>query len=143
MAQGLRFCSMQKNTIWYIAAAVLVVVSAGALYWSWHANHHPVAPEAPAAVTAPVPPNSGIANPVPVPSGLTAQPLPPLESSDKPLHDSLVDLFSAKSVDALLRPEMLVRHIVVTVDNLPRKHLATELRPIKNLPLPNWAFERI
>jgi hypothetical protein len=125
---------MQKNTIWYVAAGVLVVLSAGALYWSWHANHHPVAAEQPAPVTPPSPPQSGIANPVPVPSGLTAQPLPPLEASDKPVHDSLADLFSAKSVDELLRPEMLVRHLVVTIDNLPRKHLSVELRPTKNLP---------
>jgi Protein of unknown function (DUF3014) len=125
---------MQKNTIWYVAAAVLVVVCAGALYWSWHANHHPVAAEAPPEVTAPIPPNSGITNPVPVPSGLTAQPLPPLEGSDKPLHDSLADLFGAKSVDELFRPENLVRHMVVTIDNLPRKHLSTELRPTKELP---------
>jgi hypothetical protein len=82
----------------------------------------------------PIPAPSGITNPVPVPSGLTAQPLPPLDASDKPLHESLVELFGLKSVDDLFRPEMLVRHIVVTVDNLPRKHLAVELRPIKNPP---------
>jgi hypothetical protein len=123
---------MQKNTIWYVAAGVLVILSAGALYWSWHANHHPVTAEQPAPIT-PIPPQSGIANPVPVAAGLTTQPLPPLESSDKSVHDSLADLFSAKSVDELLRPEMLVRHMVVTIDNLPRKHLSTELRPNKNL----------
>jgi hypothetical protein len=125
---------MQKNTIWYVAAAVLVILSAGALYWSWHANHHPVAAEQQPAPITPIPPQSGIANPVPVASGLTTQPLPPLEASDKPVHDSLADLFSAKSVDELLRPEMLVRHMVVTIDNLPRKHLSVELRPNKNLP---------
>jgi hypothetical protein len=124
---------MHRNTIWYIAAAVLTIVSAGALYWSWHANHRPAAPEQP-VVTAPSPPNSGIANPVPVPSGLTAQPLPSLDASDKPLHDSLAELFSAKSVDEFFRPELLVRHLVVTVDNLPRKHLSVEMRPTKNLP---------
>ena len=124
---------MQKNTIWYVAAAVLVLLSAAALFVSWRSNHRPGAPE-PAAETAPIPAPSGIANPVPVPSGLTAQPLPPLEGSDKPLQDSLDDLFGAKSVDELFRPEMLVRHIVVSVDNLPRKHLAVELRPTKPLP---------
>jgi len=123
---------MQRNTIWYVAAGVLVLLGGIALFVSWRANHRPAAPQ-PAAETAPVPPPPGIANPVPVPSGLTAQPLPPLEASDKPLHDSLADLFGTKSVDELFRPEMLVRHIVVTVDNLPRKHLAVELRPTKSL----------
>jgi hypothetical protein len=124
---------MQKNTIWYVAAGALVLLSAVALYVSWRANHHAATPAAVAPV-APVPPESGIANPVPVPSGLTASPLPPLESSDKPLHDSLAELFGAKSVDELLRPDMLVRHMVVTVDNLPRKHAAVEMRPTKNVP---------
>jgi hypothetical protein len=123
---------MQRNTIWYAAAAVLVLLSAVALYVSWRANHHPAA--APTAAAPPIPPTTGVANPVPVPSGLTAAPLPPLEASDKPLHDSLADLFGAKSTDELFRPEMLVRHIVVTVDNLPRKHLAVEMRPTKTLP---------
>jgi DUF3014 family protein len=124
---------MQKNTIWYAAAAALVLLGGIALYLSWRANHRP-APEAPVAEAPAPPPAPGIANPVPVPSGLTAAPLPPLEASDKPVHDSLVDLFGAKTVDELFRPEMLIRHVVVTVDNLPRKHLAVELRPTKNLP---------
>ena len=124
---------MQRNTIWYVSAGALVLLSAVALFVSWRANHRQ-APAPAETSTAPIPPATGIANPVPVPSGLTAAPLPPLESSDKPVRDSLVDLFGAKSVDELLRPEMLIRHIVVTVDNLPRKHLAVELRPSKNPP---------
>ncbi len=124
---------MQKNTIWYAAAGALVLLSAAALYISWRANHHP-APPATAAPAAPVPAETGIANPVPVPSGLTATPLPPLDASDKPLHDSLGELFGGKTVDELFRPEMLVRHIVVTVDNLPRHHAAVEMRPTKSVP---------
>ena len=125
---------MHKNTIWYAAAGALVLLSAVALYVSWRANHHAAAQTTSSTPAAPLPPSTGIANPVPVPSGLTAAPLPPLEDSDKPLHDSLSELFSAKSVGELLRPEMIVRHIVVTVDNLPRKHAAIEMRPTKNVP---------
>src|SRR5262245_26019443 len=124
---------MQKNTIWYAAAAALVVLGGVALFVSWRANHKPP-PEAAATEATPPPPAPGIANPVPAPSGLSSVPLPPLEASDKPLHDSMVELFGLKTVEELFRPEMLIRHIVVTVDNLPRKHLAVELRPTKNLP---------
>lgn len=124
---------MQKNTIWYAAAGALVLLSAAALYVSWRANHHPP-PAAASNPTPPAPPSTGIANPVPVPSGLMATPLPPLEQSDKPLHDSLSELLSAKSVAELLRPDMIVRHIVVTVDNLPRRHSAVDMRPTKSVP---------
>lgn len=125
---------MHKNTIWYAAAGALVLLGAVALYVSWRANHRAAEQATASAPTAPMPPSSGIANPVPVPSGLTGAPLPRLEDSDKPLHDSLAELFSAKSVAELLRPDMIVRHIVVTVDNLPRKHAALEMRPTKNVP---------
>ncbi|HXR20427.1 MAG TPA: DUF3014 domain-containing protein [Steroidobacteraceae bacterium] len=124
---------MQKNTIWYAAAGALVLLGAIALFVSWRANHRPAGP-GPAAESTALTPPPGIVNPVPVASGLTTEPLPPLETSDKPMHDSLADLLGAKSVDELIRADMLVRHIVVTVDNLPRKHLAVELRPTKNLP---------
>ncbi len=125
---------MQKNMIWYASAGALVILSGVALFISWRAHHRQEAPPVATTTTAPIPPSTGIANPVPVPSGLTAAPLPPLESSDKPVHDSLVELFGAKSVDELFRPEALIRHFVVTVDNLPRKHLSVDLLPTKTLP---------
>jgi hypothetical protein len=37
-------------------------------------------------------------------------------------------------VQQFLVPESIVRHIVVTVDNLPRKKVAVELRPLKATP---------
>ncbi len=125
---------MQKNTVWYVTAAVLVILSTVALYLSWRRNHQtapPPPPEAPAAV---IPPTSGIANPVPVPPGLTTAPLPALENSDKPVQSALVDLFGEKSVAAFFRPEALIRHFVVTIDNLPRHHAAVEMRPTRPLP---------
>src|SRR5579872_6628399 len=101
---------MQKNLIWYASAGALVILSGVALFISWRA-HHRQEPPAAVTATAPAPPATGIANPVPVPSGLTAAPLPPLDSSDKPVHDSLTELFGAKSVDELFRPDMLIRHL--------------------------------
>lgn len=126
---------MQKNMIWYGAAGVLVVLAGIALFLSWRAHHTEQA--APVAATAPppaAPAPPAIANPVPAEASSNAPPLPPLESSDKPLHDALAELIGGKSVDELLRPEMLIRHIVVTVDNLPRRHASVEMRPTRNLP---------
>jgi len=50
------------------------------------------------------------------------------------VRQSLVDVFGAKAVTQFLVPENIVRHIVVTVDNLPRRKVAIELRPIKPTP---------
>jgi hypothetical protein len=120
---------MQKQ-IWWIGAS-LVVIAALVLLLSWRAHRHtatvnapnPVAPAAAAAVQNPVP--SAAAGP---------QALPALDASDGPLHGSLADLIGKNTVDKLFKPEQLVRHIVVTIDNLSRKRAAVELRPTKPLP---------
>jgi hypothetical protein len=121
---------MQKH-IWWVGGA-LVLIAAVVLFFSWRANRH--APTAPPAAVAPAqaPPAPAIENPVP--SGPIPQPLPPLDASDAPLHDAIAGLMGKRSVDSLLKPEQLVRHIVVTVDNLSRKKAAFESRPTKSLP---------
>jgi hypothetical protein len=86
----------------------------------------PAAPP-PQAATEPA-----VRNPVPVPAD--SKPLPALNDSDPELRDSITGVFGAKSVSQLLVPENIVRHIVVTVDNLPRKKVAIELRPLKPTP---------
>ena len=60
--------------------------------------------------------------------------LPDLNNSDPLLHESLAGLFQGSLVEQLLNPENIVRHIVATVDNLPRKKVAIEVRPVKATP---------
>jgi hypothetical protein len=118
---------MQKQ-IWWVGAA-LIVIAAAVLLFSWRANRHATpatSATAPAPVVAPA-----IQNPVPTNPAPPQESLPPLESSDAPLHDALSSLIGKRAVDSLLKAEQLVRHIVVTIDNLPRKRAAVELRPTR------------
>ena len=46
-------------------------------------------------------------------------------------HDSLAGVLGRNAVDQFLVPQNIVRHIVVTVDNLPRHRVAVDLRPVK------------
>jgi len=87
-------------------------------------------PPAPKANTEPA-----IQHPLPqsAPSALETA-LPALNDSDQLVHDSLAGLLGAKPVAQFLIPENIVRHIVVTIDNLPRKKVAVDLRPIKSTP---------
>ncbi|HWW21308.1 MAG TPA: DUF3014 domain-containing protein [Steroidobacteraceae bacterium] len=119
---------MQKH-IWWVGAA-LVLIAAVVLFFSWRANRH--AP--PPAATAPAPSAPAPAIQNPVPAAPTPQPLPPLQSSDGPLHEAMSELMGKRATDSLLKPEQLIRHIVVTVDNLSRKKAAFESRPTKPLP---------
>jgi Protein of unknown function (DUF3014) len=123
-----------QRYIWW-GGGGLVVIAAAVLLFSWRSNHHPPAPVASgttATTTTPAAPPA-IQNPVPASTGAT-QSLPSLEGSDQPMRDSLGEVIGRKAADALFRPEQIIRHIVVTIDNLSRKRTAVELRPTKSLP---------
>jgi hypothetical protein len=121
---------MQKH-IWWVGGG-LVLVAAVVLFFSWRANRPaaapPAAPTTEATTAAPA-----IQNPVPAIS-TAVEPLPALEASDAPLRDSISELIGKRAVDNLLKPEEIVRHMVVTIDNLSRKRLAVEVRPTKPIP---------
>src|SRR4030095_5932442 len=59
-----------------------------------------------------------------------SKPLPNLASSDSEVQDSLVGALG-RSLEQVLVTKDIVRHTVVTIDNLPRKKVAIQLRPLK------------
>jgi Protein of unknown function (DUF3014) len=126
-----------KPIIW--GAAAVVVGGAIALYLYSHRSHDTTpAASAPQQVqgTLPVPPPVAatapvIEHPVPVGSAPDTRPPPPLDQSDQSFHDALTAVPGAQASDKLLVPENIIRNIVVTTDNLSRKKVAVERRPIK------------
>jgi hypothetical protein len=126
--------SFWKRTIAYSAAAVAIVAAGGAYYY-----FKVVKDDAPPAATPPVAQAPAETPPAdtrehhPLPEATAPdKPLPPLNESDKDISGALAGLFGKKSVDELLVPEMVIRHIVVTVDNLPRNKVAEQMRPVKS-----------
>jgi len=114
--------------------AVVILACAAILLYSWHAHRQASkAPAHAAASQVPVPAAPAIQNPVPQ-TAPSAQPLPALADSDAPVHEALGGLIGAAAIDRLLKPDMLVRHLVVTIDNLSRKHAAAGQLP--NRPVP-------
>jgi hypothetical protein len=57
--------------------------------------------------------------------------LPPLKNSDHAITDALSNLLSKKTVVEFFYPEKIVRHIVATIDNLPRHTVAVQVLPVK------------
>lgn len=57
-------------------------------------------------------------------------PLPELGQSDAPFRKALGEILGRKGLAQVLSEE-LIYHIVVTVDNLPRKHLPASIVPLK------------
>ena len=60
-----------------------------------------------------------------------AAPLPQLKDSDPVIGEAISNLFGADTFEKYFRPEKLVRNIVVTIDNLPRKTVSLRLFPVK------------
>lgn len=125
-----------KPIIW--GAAAVVVAGAIGLYLYAHRDSLESKPPNSAAQEqierepAPPPVASApvIEHPVPDSSAAGA-PTPPLDQSDATFHDALTALPGAQAAEKLLVPDNIIRNIVVTVDNLSKKKVALDKRPIK------------
>src|SRR6202453_5469116 len=113
-----------------VAAAVGVV---GAAYYfhkrAGEFSHSPPAPgAAPSAAASP----PAIENPVPSSPSASPAPLPALNDSDPAIKDALGEALGNDAVQYLV-PESIVRHLVVTIDNLPRQKAPAAKRPTVSL----------
>jgi Protein of unknown function (DUF3014) len=115
-----------------VVVAVVVLAAAGIAYY-FHVHHAPSArlpPPLPPPPAAPAEP--AIEHPVPG-MGAASAPLPALGDSDPALRDALAgDL--GKDAMRYLVPESIVRHLVVTIDNLPRQKVSAAKRPVTAVP---------
>ena len=50
------------------------------------------------------------------------------------MRNALVELIGKESVEQFLVPDEVIRHFVVTVDNLPDLQVAERIRPVKTTP---------
>ena len=115
-------------------AAAVIVVAAGT--WYYLQSRQAAAPRTPSAAQMPAPaepPAEGaIQHPLPGTEGesATKAPLPALADSDPALLDALGAVFAPAAVKDYLLPQNIVRHMVVTIDNLPRQKVAVDKRPV-------------
>ena len=122
----------ERPIIWAVAIGILLGLGGVYYYYTHSSEPAPAAAPAPHVQLPPAPPEPAIHNPVPTPAQpAAAQPLPTLNDSDPALHDALIAVPGAAALEKFLVPQNIVRHIVATVDNLPRKKVALELRPVK------------
>ena len=120
---------------WIIGIAAAIAVAAFIFYRTTRNDMEEQVewPTAPAAKEETLEP--AIKHPIPAPEAApAAKPLPALAESDVAMEDALVALLGEGPVEKFLVPKNVVRRIVVTVDNLPRKKVAVELRPLVPTP---------
>jgi hypothetical protein len=128
--------SFRNKAIWWSTAAVVVVIIGIGAYYRYTATSN--APVKVQENRPPPPPpvkadDGGIQHPIPA-AGSDGSALPALNQSDVAVKDSITGVLGAKPVEQFLVQENIVRHIVVTIDNLPRKKVAVDLRPVKPTP---------
>jgi hypothetical protein len=117
----------QRKWLYYAIPIVVVIGIGAALYYGRthrQADQQPVAEaQAPASAEPPVkhPIDEELAQ---------EQPLPPLGESDPALQESLTGVFG-RSLEEFLVPKDIIRNVVVTIDNLPRKKTAVQRWPVK------------
>jgi hypothetical protein len=125
----------ERTRQWMLGVGALIAaVVVGFFVWRHYSAHEETPVVTPVARTAPPPVETAppVANPMPPqPAGAA---LPALNDSDQLVRDSIAGVIGTAPVEQFLVPQNIVRHIVATVDNLPRRKLAVELRPIKPTP---------
>ncbi len=127
--------SFRRKLFWWLGGLVVVAAAGFALWYRFlfhpAENAPPAAAVQPAHAPAATPP--AVSNPLPA-AGAGSEALPALNDSDPMVQESLTGVLGHPTIEALLVPQNIVRHIVVTVDNLPRHKVAVELRPVKPTP---------
>lgn len=124
----------RRKVMWLIGIVAAAAIGFG--LWYWYVSQHRPAPPPPAVRATPPPASTEppVANPIPAENAPGAAALPALNDSDPLVHDSIAGVLGRGPVERLLVPQNIVRHIVATVDNLPRKKVAVELRPVRPTP---------
>jgi hypothetical protein len=125
---------MNENLKWFAAAVAVVGLTIGGIVY-FAQNRKAPAPVEPVAAVPPkpaLPDEPDIKHPVPASNGNDA--LPALDDSSVPMQNALADLFGVESVERFILPDDLIRHIVVSVDNLSEEKVAERLRPVKTPP---------
>jgi len=133
----------QTRFIWIAAGSAIAVAALS--WWFFYGSQRPEATSLPqptlASAPAPVaepasvaPPTPAIRHPIEHAQPVPPTPLPALDQSDARLMHALGELLDQRSLRSLLQTDGLVRRFVATVDNLQRKHAASQRWPVNPTP---------
>lgn len=127
---------MKKNTQIAVAVAAVVVILGGiAAYFLWQPappKPAPVQVKAPPPLPPPPPPKPEVRQVIEAPPA--PPPLPALADSDSIMLDALTGLVGNKSLMKFFHTERIIRNIVATIDNLPRRRAPMSVMPVERAP---------
>ena len=123
---------MKKNILIVVA---VIVLGGLATYFYWtHSKPKsvPVQVQAPPPLPLPAPPKPEVRQVIEAPPA--PPPLPTLADSDSFMLDALTGLVGNKSLMKFFHPERIIRNIVATIDNLPRRRAPMNVMPVERAP---------
>jgi hypothetical protein len=133
---------MKKSRGLFVVIILLAAIAAGYFWWKHNQPEPaPPVPDAP-AVEAPQPVEPPVMAAVPPPVQHPIEPapveetLPEVQNSDQLLTQALQPLTGSELWRFLFLPDMIVQHVVATVDNLPRSEVSTKVWPVR--PAGSW-----
>ena len=124
-----------KRTIWLVV--IIVVLGAGAaIYYDWLPGRKPTQPPHQEVLLLPPSPpvvsvEPAIRHPI---ETAPVQALPPLGESDAAMQKALAGLIGSKWLAEFFYADRVIRRIVATIDELPRKKVAMSVMPVKPVP---------
>ena len=124
---------MNENFKYLLGAVAVVSVAVGAFFYLSPAKH-PVKPPVAASSAAPMPADDDSVPKHPLPPNESQQALPSLDESDNTVGGALSALLGKDAFDRTLIQKDLVRHLVVSIDNLPEQKVAERVRPNQRVP---------
>ena len=135
--------------MFWIAVAIVLALGGGLYLWRERAASEEPA-QAPALAQQAPAPEAAVEEPAPAPGsepqvrhpvaevesppGVESKALPALDQSDEVMQQSLAGAIGKQSLNGLSLSPELIRHLVATVDSLPRQHVATRLLPLRPPP---------
>jgi len=132
-----------NSSAWWIAT-IAALVALAAAYWWWQKQPPPppsaVSPPAVEAPPGPAKAEPAIRHPIDDARAGVAAPgedrdrLPALSDSDAPIRAALAAIPGAGEFERFFYPQEIVRRFVATVDNLPRRSVATQVMAAKPVP---------
>lgn len=125
---------MQRTAWWVLLIVILGGIAAAYYYWQ-QGLRQPVPPQPSKTAAPPAPVSTAPAILHPLDAG-PAQPLPALGESDAAIWEALAGLLDRKSLTQFFYPDLVIRRIVATIDNLPRKKAPMRMMPVKPVPPP-------
>jgi len=133
-----RECRINKVLLWLVSLGAGIAVAL-TLYMYVAQRNRPSEPPQAAEVPRETPAPPAVRHPIEAvqPGGATdvaATPLPPLAESDAAVESALQGLIGQQALVEFLNIGPHIRHLVATVDSLPRKKVAVRMWPVKRTP---------